>query len=435
MNNEFKQGLPTQVPSSPIETQPIPETVLANLELSGNDNVEPNHELTLEPGYEIANMVEEAISLTETTTENDLETSQVELPEEVTPEIATQALIPTPILEKKSKAPLFAGAAAGLAVLLGGLGISGMFSGKKPEMGMTGQTPKVEQANTGTKNSLEAITGNSTPDRIIDNSGSGMNLGGGMNISNKPLLGIPTTKEAPTEATTSTESNDEVEIQRLMKSSSMSRARAEATYARIKVVNNSPEAKAKQQALGEEEYTPRPGYAEHLAKMDAENKANNNEKSNVGNMVRDLRGEEYAKAEKTYGLTPIGENVTMPHGMQRAVVNSQSRVKILINWKDQNVFKNQFDKEGTARNIRELGGDQKMIDDTINKTMNADYSVLRNGAKVVLKAQGRSQEIQLSDKEMGVVDIPIGELGGGTIEVHMNNGLTTRYVFVPQAGM
>jgi hypothetical protein len=259
--NEFNQN-PQPNPTKIGNEKPFSfsETIILNPELHGNDNVETDHILTLEPGHQVSDMIEEAKALAETSPENHLEESQIQLPEEVNAEVSVLEANTPVVLEKKTKVPLFAGAAAGLAVLLGGLGISGILSGKKPEMGMTDQAPKVEQANTATN----------TP--TINYFEHSSNSGAGVVQADKPSSLISGTV-APIKPTMG-ENNDEAGIQELMRTSHMSRERAEATYAQIKATNNSPEAKAKQQALRAEEFTERPGYAEQLAKMDAENKAN-----------------------------------------------------------------------------------------------------------------------------------------------------------------
>jgi hypothetical protein len=158
--NEFNpnpQSTPTQIGNE--KPFPSSETIISNPELLGNENVESDHVLTLEPGHEVSDMVEEAKALAETAPENDLEQPQVELPEEVVSEVSAPEVNAPIIFEKKSNKKLFMGMAAGLTMLLGGLGINGMFSGKKPEMGMTDQAPKVEQANTTTtENTLKVPT-------------------------------------------------------------------------------------------------------------------------------------------------------------------------------------------------------------------------------------------------------------------------------------
>jgi hypothetical protein len=225
--NEFNTN-PLKTPTEIGTPKPFnsPETIIHNPELLGNDQVEAGHEL----GLEVDTMIKEAQNLAETTTEATVEIPQVELPAEVTPEVSTPEVQTPVMLEKKSKAPLFAGAAAGLAVLLGGLGISGMFSGKKPEMGMTDTTPKVEQANTATTENTLKVPSIETAKAPVVETPSQMS---GAVMPSEPVMNSGTEEGY---------NDDELEISKLMNSSHMSRERAVATWANIKKVNQSDEA-------------------------------------------------------------------------------------------------------------------------------------------------------------------------------------------------
>jgi hypothetical protein len=191
--NEFNSNLP-KTPTEIGTPKPFnsPETIIHNPELLGNDQVEVGHELGLESGHEVDDMIKEAQNLAAITTETTGEIPQVELPAELTPQVSKPEEQTPIMLEKKSKAPLFKGAAAGLAVLLGGLGISAVFSGKKPEMGMTDQAPKVEQANTATTENTLKVPSIETPKAPVVETPSRM--------SGAVMQSEPTMKQTPNQS-------------------------------------------------------------------------------------------------------------------------------------------------------------------------------------------------------------------------------------------
>jgi hypothetical protein len=422
-NSQPKSG--TQIGEPKILPTISEQTILQQPEqLIGNENVETGHELTNPSEMQTATAtieevreVVQEIPIVESPQAPAVESMQVD-------QVADVTVTDTTVIPEKKKMNIFVKAAiigsAAAGTVLGGLGLSGGFSGKKSEMGKMQEGPKTEQTT-----SIFDV-GKVNPDGSVVTA-----------IANEPsIYNAPKPDENETKSRmdgavmpaepTMEKSNDEAEIQRLMRESSMSRERAEATYARIKEVNNTPEAKEQQaeaQRLAEIKERNRKVFgtpAGHdqaaLDRAQAQARAMESERSGV--QVRDAVGEEVQMIESLYGMGNKLENTELAGIMQRPLPGA--KLRIFFNFEKGQNFQNmkniRIDQLRQMRNgsldveTKGLiqGMSQQEFDKTIKEIQNAPIQDINQSEySISMKTNNGPRRINFGGKTKGVIEIDL----------------------------